>query len=617
MTPGFAVMEEAESDALARLCREELAEAALQKRDGPLGQAYAHFAIRLAPKDFDGMFDVFAGKRRAIQGYEQSCNGPLANDVWRRCGFEAPTAPAELEAEYLAERRWSEWRRRAGEIGAGSTKTARDLAEALRAAGPHRPVDELREVLLTKQGERRKFGNARLSEALFDWLTSEQDRLIDLDHQVRCARVAQDTVHALALAIAYIDLFEGRKSRRNGLDFDDLVERVRALITERADAAWVLYKLDGGIEHVLLDEAQDTAPAQWDVLRALTAEFFVGKGAGADRRTLFAVGDEKQSIYSFQGAAPERLAVETQAFEAEVTGAGFPFEKVNLFTSRRSTPEILEFVDAVFEDPEAIRGLRTALGDNIAPFAKLKHQAIRIEDGCVDLWPRETGGEAEEVDPWVPVDAEPGESANKRLAQRIARGIAEMVAAGEVVIDKESGEPRAMRYADVLILVRRRNALFDEIIRALKRLGVPIAGRDRLKLAEHGAFEDLRALGRFACFPRDDLTLAGLLRSPFLRPLGGKPVRTRPRPRRSTLGDSQAPRGRTDRVAGGARTPRLGAGGGAKPSALRLLRPRPGPVGRRGPLHAPAGAHAPGRRGGGGDRRLPRLRARRRGSGAT
>ncbi len=249
-------------------------------------------------------------------------------------------------------------------------------------------------------------------------------------------------------------------------------------------------------------------------MRALTGEFFSGAGAGPTGRTVFAVGDEKQSIFSFQGAAPERLAVETQAFGDMVAGAGARFEPVKLLESWRSAPEILLFVDTVFKAEEALAGLRPAEGEVVRPFP-ITHKATRDPGGCVELWPMEASEPGEEVDPWAPVDSEPPRSANKLLAGRIARSIVAAVARGDGVLDRDSGQPRPCGFGDVLILVRRRGALFHEIIRALKREGAPVSGADRLRLSEHGIFEDLTALGRFARFQSDDLTLAGLLRSPF------------------------------------------------------------------------------------------------------
>src|SRR5665213_1456520 len=143
------------------------------------------------------------------------------------------------------------------------------------------------------------------------WLTAEQARLGAANERAKAARIARDTEYAITLALAYAQLYEGQKASIGALDFGDLIARTWDLLKARADAAWVLYKLDGGIDHILLDEAQDTAPDQWEILHALTDEFFAGDGreqrAG---RTLFAVGDRKQSIYSFQGAQPKQLAIE-------------------------------------------------------------------------------------------------------------------------------------------------------------------------------------------------------------------------------------------------------------------------------------------------------------------
>ncbi len=169
-------------------------------------------------------------------------------------------------------------------------------------------------------------------------------------------------------------------------------------------------------------------------------------------------------------------------------------------------------MDQVFTDPAALAGIRPAEEGRILAIP-LKHDARRAEGGCVELWPLEVTDQTVEVDPWEPVDAEPAESANKKLARRIAISIKAMVARGDAVGDRDLR--RACVYRDVLILVRRRNALFHEIIRALKREGVAVGGADRLLLSDHGVFEDLMALAKFACFPADDLTLAALLRSPF------------------------------------------------------------------------------------------------------
>jgi ATP-dependent helicase/nuclease subunit A len=517
VSPGFQVLEDAAAAQVSAQARDDVAAAVMEKPDGPIAQAYDYFSIQLDWASFNAMFATFESKRAALGVYVAACerSGGYGFDIWRRCGFAEPTSRAEIEAEGVARIRWSAWKRAADAIDRGGKTTDQALCAAMLALRPSSSFADIWAVFATKEGApRKKLGTNSVDASARAWLIEEQARHFETYQNALAATVAEETVHALTLAIAYAQLYEGAKSDRGALDFGDLIQRTEALLTERADAAWVLYKLDSGLEHVLLDEAQDTARDQWDILRALTSEFFTGEGATGARRTVFAVGDEKQSIFSFQGAAPERLAIESQAFQAMVSTTGLPFLSINLQESWRSAPEILTVVDAVFEAEAALAGLRPATGENVKPL-RISHKATRKPGGCVELWPVEIGEKAEEPDIWAPVDAEPARSANKLLAARIATAITALVAKGDGVMDRGTREMRSCRFSDVLILVRRRGALFHEIIRALKRAGVPVSGADRLKLSDHGVFEDLMALGRFARFTRDDLTLAGLLRSPF------------------------------------------------------------------------------------------------------
>ena len=263
----------------------------------------------------------------------------------------------------------------------------------------------------------------------------------------------------------------------------------------------MLYKLDGGIDHVLLDEAQDTAPEQWAILEALTGEFFVGAGAPGRARTLartvFAVGDVKQSIYSFQGADPKQLLEQTQAYQTRAEDAGAAFVGVSLLESWRSTPEVLAFVDAMLAERDVQIAVSPG-GDDIDPHLPIRDPGY----GCVDLWGLEQDEKREAPDAWDdPLDTEAGESARKRLARKIAEevhrltglGVTQGKGPGDAVIDKDTREPRPATPGDVLVLVRKRDATFEEIIRALKQRGVPVAGADKLVLSRHIVFADILA----------------------------------------------------------------------------------------------------------------------------
>jgi ATP-dependent helicase/nuclease subunit A len=517
VAPGFQVLDEQAAREVSARAREGLAGMALADPDGVIGCAYASFATKLHFRAFHDLLAAFETERIAIRDYIEGCalRDGAEVDVWRRCGFDAPSSSADLEAAAIAAMDIEGLRRAAAALLEGSPKSDRQLGLQLTAIlERHGEIgfDELWRPYCTEKGQPlARLCTKQVDPAAGAWLQAEQRRLGEACVEIKAARVAEDSIAVLQLATAYAELYEGAKDALDALDFADLIARTRELLTERADAAWVLYKLDGGVDHVLVDEAQDTAPGQWDIVGALTEEFFAGAGVRAAARTMFAVGDEKQSIFSFQGADPARFLEEQGKFKGMVEGAGHPFRSPSLLQSFRSAPEVLAVVDAVFAHPQAMAALRP--DGSCEP---VKHEAVRLAGrGSVDLWPLEATTPAAEADAWdAPVDAEPPDSGNKKLARKIAREVRAMVERGEAVWGRNN-EPRAMHWGDVLILVRRRGALFDEVIRALKQAHVPVGGADRLTLSEHVVFHDLLAVARFCLYPQDDLSLAALLRSPL------------------------------------------------------------------------------------------------------
>ena len=526
VSPGFTVMDDQAGAAIARAARRATAQW-VDTHEDAFAEAYARFSVALDFQSFENMFAGFEARRGQIMAYVARSGGlqEAVADAWARCGFDAPTSAADLAAQAMARLDLGAWRAAATVLFDGGGKQDAKYAEALAAVArdPDVTLELALRALFTEGGEGApatwpgKTSGLKSREDLREALLLDQAKLEAARERVRAAKVAEDTEGALRLAVLYVTSHRIEKDARGALDFTDLIDKTRVLLTEKVEAAWVLYKLDGGIDHILLDEAQDTAPEQWEILSALTADFFVGEtsegwsGRRAER-TLFVVGDEKQSIYSFQGADPQRLLVETQNYITRIEAVGAVGKGVPLTVSYRSTREVLSFVDALFSDPETREGVPPPVGQDL-----VRHELFRHgHPGCVDLWPltRELPGEEREA--WdAPVDSESERSANRRLAEAIAKETAAILARGDAVFDKEMGCHRAAHAGDILVLVRRRKVLFEEIIRALKRRGVPVAGADRLSLSSHIAFEDLLALGRFILFPDDDLTLAALLKSPF------------------------------------------------------------------------------------------------------
>jgi ATP-dependent helicase/nuclease subunit A len=349
-------------------------------------------------------------------------------------------------------------------------------------------------------------------KALLDRLPDLPDRYLDAANAVVAAcdrlalwRMLEGTAAALTVADRLIARYEQLKRGRGLLDFNDLITRTVNLLARPDAGPWVQYKLDQGIDHILLDEAQDTSPEQWEVVRRLAEEFFAGEGArGHVARTVFAVGDEKQSIYSFQGAAPDSFHESRLLFAAKVRSAEARFANLRLTLSFRSTQDVLTAVDRVFSEEAVRRGISHDPGPVL-------HNAIRIDaPGYVEVWPSIGAEAVVEPDDWtLPVNHASAPAV--RVAEHVAATIQNWLSCGEII----EGKGRPIKAGDVLVLVRKRDRFVHALSRSLKNRNIPVAGADRLSLPGHIAVKDLTALGRFLIQPEDDLALAAVLRSPI------------------------------------------------------------------------------------------------------
>jgi ATP-dependent helicase/nuclease subunit A len=388
-------------------------------------------------------------------------------------------------------------------------KTGAGLATWLENAGNHTASSSAQlhayiKLFLTDEMEARKqrsmFGKATLDDAQAEAVFAEQARVLAFHEAWKSLKILRSTTDMLLVAQALLVLYEHLKRQQGQMDYDDLILTARNLLQKPDIAAWVLFKLDGGIDHVLIDEAQDTSPVQWEIVTAITQEFFVGLGRSENERSLFVVGDEKQSIYSFQGADPAALGRMQTYFSRQINDAGKSVQSLALLRSFRSTREVLAVVDSVFAAPAARQGL--TFGDGT-----LEHIATRTQHpGTVELWPLitppERSGDEVQERTQPPVSL---------LASRIADTIQDWLARGMQLPAKG----RTVHAGDIMVLVRTRTVFVDRLVRALKRRGVPVAGHDRMELGENLVVEDMVALGQCLLLPEDDLTLASLLKSPF------------------------------------------------------------------------------------------------------
>ncbi|WP_299983585.1 double-strand break repair helicase AddA [uncultured Ruegeria sp.] len=406
------------------------------------------------------------------------------------------------------------------ESGGNNAKAADKLAGFTDARLSSLPI--LESVFLTGKSAKEPFAakiNGFPTKALREGVLADRvPQLEDLMLRVESAReqrlalvAAQKTVVLHRFAAAFLPEYERRKQLRGWLDFDDLILRARQVLNDPVVAEWVLYRLDGGIDHILVDEAQDTSPDQWDVIEKLAQEFTSGEGARSGvERTIFVVGDKKQSIYSFQGADPQAFDRMQAEFGRKLQESGSKLWDSTLEYSFRSSSAILGLVDILFENRSDAGFHKDSL-----------HRAFKADlPGRVDLWPVIEKVEDEEDTDWTdPVDRPNARHHTVILAEQVARSIKGMIDAGTTIPD-DGEDPgifvrRKVQPGDFLILVQRRSDLFAEIIRACKAVDLPIAGADRLKVGAELAVKDLAALLSFLATPEDSLSLATVLKSPL------------------------------------------------------------------------------------------------------
>ncbi|MGE5259306.1 MAG: double-strand break repair helicase AddA, partial [Actinomycetota bacterium] len=520
VTPHFTVLDEQSQAQLRRDAFDIVFARAAEDRDGALGQALACVITLASEFYFRKVIDAVLAKHAEMERMV-ACHDGRAD--WAEVEARAlkhllGVAEAEeeaLSAEMAAVLSDAEIDALLDAFAAyGATgddeRVEASLIAAKRVSGESRAA-ALKPIFCTSDHEpRHRLCSRAVKDAaprLCAILETARDRFVPLDLTLAKLRVAEASGAVLILADAVMTEYERRKRAEAALDYDDLIVRTLHLLSRAGAAAWVLYKIDGGVDHILVDEAQDTNPTQWAIIERLAEEFFAGAGASERPRTIFAVGDEKQSIYSFQGADPTRFGEIGRAFKRHAEAAGLGFHQVPLNLSFRSTVPVLEAVDAVFAKPAAANGLL------FAETSVIQHHAMRIgQAGLVELWQPEAETKPEPADAFAPWEEG---NAGARSVDALCRRIARLIKSW---IDDEAELPsqgRPIKAGDVLILVRRRDPFTTPMIRALKREGVPIAGADRMKLMDQLAVQDLVALADVLLMPEDDLALAVVLKSPL------------------------------------------------------------------------------------------------------
>ncbi|TPW34242.1 double-strand break repair helicase AddA [Oecophyllibacter saccharovorans] len=441
-------------------------------------------------EDYAHLLEIVSTDRARLQRDMQS----LADEEKIRAGLQAalPLVTASAQQKYV-----------------------QPLLQWLTTPAEKRDPARLQTLLLTQKGEVRKMESIITKEArksqpdLPAWLTAEGERQLKLLEAGRALELLAVNRDFLQLAAPVLVRYQQEKTMRGLVDYNDLIARTRLLLNDPG-AAWVMYKLDGGIDHLLLDEVQDTSGLQWEIAGALTEEFFSGEGVHdqARPRTVFAVGDFKQSIYSFQGAEPDQFHTWRDKFAQRVKKAGLLWAEPQLNVSFRSVPPVLETVDSVFAAQPASAGLR----DGDAPLPA--HVSARPgQGGRVELWPlvpQVEKEEGQETGPWrAPTVNRDRRTPPQILAAALADWLQEHL--GRPL---QPGTP-PLKPEDVMILVPRRSAFLRALVRALKARQIPVVSFLRAEMLEQPAVQDVLTLCATLLLPQDDLSLACVLTSPL------------------------------------------------------------------------------------------------------
>ena len=515
VTPGFAVLDETEAAELLTEARDQVLAEIFDRHDGGDGALFARLA-RHTTGERRERTAARAPDQPARRRQHPCRRRPTWRRSWRACwapsrATAAPPSSGSSIAASTAPPMGGLLRRSrpmSGMVNDGQADRVRALLATEEPAG----FLERMNLLFKRQDgacRARLMTDRAASEHpdLAEFLAAERRRLDDAIDRLNALEVAGASAALIGIAGRIDAVYSTEKRRRQRYDYDDLIALTRELLAGRM-SQFVLYRLDGGIDHILIDEAQDTSADQWEIVSRLSEEFWSGNPVAGTPRTIFAVGDPKQSIFSFQGADPALFVAMRDLFAKRAAAARLPLETVPLAVSFRSSALVLDAVDALLR--------RAEFGDGAVHQARYPEMA-----GMVELWPVIGPSDRPAPTPWEPPAAgQFAETPRLKEACRIALTIRRLIDGGEPLC--RGGRP--IRYDDILILLRTRTTLMDAIVRSLKAFNIPVAGADRLRLGDHLAVQDLVSLGKFVLLPRDELNFAELLKSPLVARNDGMPI---------------------------------------------------------------------------------------------
>ncbi|WP_165380281.1 double-strand break repair helicase AddA [Candidatus Finniella inopinata] len=483
--PCFQLIEETTANELLGRAQQHV----LENPSPNLQSALNYLTGELSENRFEEMLESLQGQRAQFHEFlNQHPSLEAYQQVLEQSFLNEPAPPAPVDWDLLC----------ATMMDHGTD------ADQKMAARLHQPHDNT--IFLTQEGQvRQKLASKQFERSfpdLFETLCQFAKSVYQVDQYAKTQHTIEITLAFCQVAQAIFEAYQADKHRQGLLDFEDLIALTLRLLQKPGISDWVFYKLDGGFDHILVDEAQDTSPTQWQILQQLILALLT---PDVLQRTLFVVGDIKQSIYSFQGAKPSIFNKLRPEFKAYLTSQERRWHDISLDVSFRTTPAVLAIIDEIFKkNPDGVQFLKE----------EIRHVSHRRDaPGLVELWPLiQVDDDVEETIWPLPLDQRPMISGGAQLADQIATKI-DTLLKSQIILPSTQ---KPVQPEDILILSRRRGPWIPLLLQQLKKRHIPVAGVDRLRLKDHIAVLDLLALGRFLCLPQDDYSLACVLKSPLI-----------------------------------------------------------------------------------------------------
>lgn len=293
-----------------------------------------------------------------------------------------------------------------------------------------------------------------------------------------------------------INIYQDLKQNNNEMDYDDIIQYAIEILKSETHKE-ILYKIDTDLKHVLVDEAQDTNPYQWEIIKLITEEFFYIDTKN-DGRSVFVVGDQKQSIYSFQGVDVCDFTNTKEYFKSKVRAVGGKWQEELSNTSYRTNSAVLQVIDDACNVEDVNRFIFAG------NYAKIQHNAFNNLGGYVELYPITKRDENDNASDEI-LDNDQILRHFKIITNIIKSKLQEYI----------PSKNRKAEAGDFFVLFQKRSDLMIQLANDLRRENIKVSDIDKVKISESVIVSDLITLAKFIACKDDDMNTAILLKGPF------------------------------------------------------------------------------------------------------